>query len=102
MPERRFPPRKRCGNHRDEAKRAHASTSRRLTNIVWRRASQIRAVLSSAAVTVLALIQLHSSLAGGNSGQGWMDDVLVPAPPLDPDAALDADAPLDPVARLDP
>ena len=49
-----------------------------------------------------ALIQLHSSLAGGNSGQGWMDDVLVPAPPLDPDAALDADAPLDPVARLDP
>ena len=53
-------------------------------------------------VLVLALIQLHSSLAGGNSGQGWMDDVLVPAPPLDPDAALDADAPLDPVARLDP
>ena len=50
----------------------------------------------------LALIQLHSSLAGGNSGQGWMDDVLVPAPPLDPDAVLDADAPLDPVARLDP
>jgi hypothetical protein len=49
----------------------------------------------------LALIQLHSSLAGGNSGQGWMDDVLVPAPPLDPDAALDADAPPDPVARLD-
>jgi hypothetical protein len=51
---------------------------------------------------VLALIQLHSSLAGGNSGQGWTDDVLVPVPPLDPDAALDADAPLDPVARLHP
>jgi hypothetical protein len=50
---------------------------------------------------VLALIQ-HSSLADGNSGQGWIDDVLVPAPPLDPDAALDADAPLDPVARFDP
>ena len=50
----------------------------------------------------MALIQLHSSLAGGNSGQGWTDDVLVPVPSLDPDAALDADAPLDPVARLHP
>jgi hypothetical protein len=42
------------------------------------------------------LIQLHSSFAGGNSGQVGMDDVLLPAPPLDPDAALD------PVALLDP
>ena len=42
------------------------------------------------------LIQLHSSFAGGNSGQVGMDDVLLPAPPLDTDAALD------PVALLDP
>jgi len=42
------------------------------------------------------LIQLHSSFAGGNAGQVGMDDVLLPAPPLDPDAALD------PVALLDP
>jgi hypothetical protein len=41
------------------------------------------------------LIQLHNSFAGGKSGQVGMDDVL-PAPPLDPDAALD------PVALLDP
>jgi len=39
---------------------------------------------------------LHSSFAGGNSGQVGMDDVLLPAPPLDPAAALD------PVALLDP
>jgi hypothetical protein len=31
---------------------AHASTSRRFTNIVWRRASQMRAVLSDDAVTM--------------------------------------------------
>jgi hypothetical protein len=42
------------------------------------------------------LIQLHNSFAGGKSGQVGMDDVLLPAPPLDPDAALD------PVALLDP
>ena len=42
------------------------------------------------------LIQLRSSFAGGNSGQVGMDDVLLPAPPLDPDVALD------PVALLDP
>ena len=42
------------------------------------------------------LIQLHNSFAGGNSGQVGMDDVLLPAPPLDPDAAFD------PVALLDP
>ena len=63
---------------------------------------EARRIAALSAFLVLALIQLHSSLAGGNSGQGWMDDVLVPAPPLDPDAALDADAPLDPVARFDP
>jgi hypothetical protein len=33
--------------------------------------------------------QLHNSLAGGNSGQTGMDDVLLPAPPLDADAAPD-------------
>jgi hypothetical protein len=33
--------------------------------------------------------QLHNSLAGGNSGQIGMDDVLLPAPPLDADAAPD-------------
>jgi len=48
------------------------------------------------------LIQLHSSFAGGNSGQVGMDDVLLPAPPLDPDAALDPVALLDPDAALDP
>ena len=31
-----------------------------------------------------------------------MDDVLLPAPPLDPDAALDPITPLDPDAALDP
>jgi len=40
--------------------------------------------------------QLHNSLAGGNPGQAGMDDVLLPAPPLDADAALDPDPPLDP------
>jgi len=40
--------------------------------------------------------QLQSWLAGGNSGQAGMDDVLLPAPPLDADAALDPDPPLDP------
>ncbi|MGO9848467.1 MAG: hypothetical protein ACLPKT_18305 [Methylocella sp.] len=42
------------------------------------------------------LIQLQSSFAGGKSGQVGMDDVLLPAPLLDPDAALD------PVALVDP
>ncbi len=54
------------------------------------------------------LIQLQSSFAGGKSGQAGMDDVLLPAPPLDPDAApdpvalADPDAALDPVALADP
>lgn len=42
------------------------------------------------------LIQLHNSFAGGNSGQVGIDDVLLLAPLLDPDAAVDPVAPLDP------
>ncbi len=48
------------------------------------------------------LIQLQSSVAGGKSGQVGMDDVLLPAPLLDPDAALDPVALVDPDAALDP
>ena len=33
--------------------------------------------------------QLHNSLAGGNSGQIGMDDVLLPAPDAAPDPAVD-------------
>ena len=40
--------------------------------------------------------QLHSSLAGRKSGHGGMDDVLLPAPPLDADAALEPDTAVDP------
>jgi len=48
------------------------------------------------------LIQLHSSFAGGKSGQVGMEDVLLPAPLLLPAPPLDPDAALDPVALLDP
>lgn len=63
---------------------------------------------SRAFLPVAHVDQLHNSFAGGKSGQVGMDDVLLPAPPLDPDAALDPvallnpDAALDPVALLDP
>jgi hypothetical protein len=33
--------------------------------------------------------QLHNSLAGGKAEQGGMDEVLLRAPPLDPDPPLD-------------
>jgi hypothetical protein len=33
--------------------------------------------------------QSHSSLADGNAAQSGTDDVLMPTPPLDPDAPLD-------------
>jgi hypothetical protein len=40
--------------------------------------------------------QLHGSLAGGNAVQSRMDDVMLRAPPLDPDPPLDLEPPLDP------
>jgi hypothetical protein len=35
---------------------------------------------------------LHNSLNGGSVGQGGIDDVLPPAPLLDPEALRDAEA----------
>jgi len=48
------------------------------------------------------LISCTIRFAGGNLGRFGMDDVLLPAPPLDPDAALDPVALLDRNAALDP
>jgi hypothetical protein len=46
--------------------------------------------------------QLHNSLAGGKVEQGGIDDVLLRAPPLDPEPPLDPDLLLDPDPPFDP
>jgi hypothetical protein len=61
-----------------------------------------RALGSAAAVQRSADRQLHNSLAGGKVEQGGIDDVLLEAPPLEPDAPLDPDPPLVPDPALDP
>src|SRR5262249_8826305 len=45
-------------------------------------------------INPVLLGQLHSSLSGGSCAQVGMDDVLIPAPPVDTDAPLYTDAPL--------
>lgn len=49
-----------------------------------------------------ALCQLHSSLNGGSGGQGGMDGLTLPAPPLGADTPLDTDPLLDLDTLLDP
>jgi hypothetical protein len=51
-----------------------------------------------------AFCQLHSSLAGGNSGQVGIaaDGAVLPVGPLAPEPALKPDAALDPTEPLEP
>jgi len=80
---------------------AGAITSGFGRSIVHLAEANVRIVVSTVFATVFS--QLHNSLNGGSLGQGGMDELMPPAPPLDADTLLvpdplllNLDPPLDP------